>query len=211
MIWRTSVRPTGIERRGRLVQEDELRDRRGGPRRGPGAAACPWRTCPPGRSARSARPTVSSAAIDLRRRAGSRQAGQVGVEAQDLAGAQPGLVAEELGQVADPATRLAVADRRPEDPAAARCGCGQAQEQLDRGRLASAVRAEEPEDLARLDPHRQPGQGDDPPELLGQLVGLDRRGRGRALEQGRSSPASSHGRSAAGPVTRPSSGVRFGS
>ena len=81
----------------------------------------------------------------------STAAGEPGVELEDLAGAEPGLVAEQLGQVADPPPRRAVAERRAEDRAAAAGRAGEAEQQLDRGRLAGAVRPEEAEDLAGVD------------------------------------------------------------
>jgi len=50
-----------------------------------------------------------------------RQAHQVGMQIQDLAGLEPRLVAEELGQVADLAAGREVAERRVENLARASC------------------------------------------------------------------------------------------
>ena len=57
----------------------------------------------------------------------------------------------------------------------------QPEEHLDRGRLAGAIRAEEAEDLARLDAERQSLDRHSPTrELLAQIMGLDRGDGGRA-------------------------------
>ena len=112
-----------VERRGRFVEEDQLglaeqrhaepepllhalreaadRGRRRGRPGRPGRAPRRWRLAP----------------------ARWRHAGKLGVEAEDLAGAQPRLVAEQLGQVADPPPGGAIAERRAEDATgAARSG-----------------------------------------------------------------------------------------
>ena len=54
--------------------------------------------------------------VDRARTAHGGHARELGVQAEDLAGAQPRLVAEQLGQVADPFPRRAIAKRRAEDP-----------------------------------------------------------------------------------------------
>ena len=87
-------------------------------------------------------------ALDLRLAALRRQPGELRVEHQDLAGRQPRLVAEQLGQVADPPARLAVADRPAQHLAVARGRPREAEQQLHRGRLAGAVGPEEAEHLA---------------------------------------------------------------
>ena len=85
-------------------------------------------------------------ATPVRRR---RPRDEPGVQLEHLPGAQPGLVAEQLGQVADPRRVAPIAERRPEHGARAAGRAGQAEQQLDRGRLARAVGPEEAEDLAR--------------------------------------------------------------
>ena len=79
---------------------------------------------------------------------------------QHLAGGQPALEAEQLGQVADLPPGLPVPGRRAQHHGLAAGRPGQAEQQLDRRGLARPVRAEEPEDLAALDGHRQPGERD---------------------------------------------------
>ena len=115
--------------------------------------------------------------VDLgRARPDDGRSGQRAVEREHLAGAQPRLVAEQLGQVADAPARLPVAERCAEHGAAVAGGRpGETEQQLDRGGLARAVRPEEAEHLAALDAHRQPGQGRRPPVALDQVDRLDRR------------------------------------
>ena len=74
---------------------------------------------------------------------------------EHLACRQPRLVAEQLGQVADPPPRLAVAERPAEHRPVAARRAGEAEQELDGGRLARAVGAEEAERLAALDPEVQ--------------------------------------------------------
>ena len=64
-----------------------------------------------------------------------------------------------LREIADPAPALRVADANPEERCLVGRGMRQAQEDLDRGRLAGAVWAQKPEDLTRLDPQVDAGQG----------------------------------------------------
>ena len=82
-----------------------------------------------------------------------------GVQLEDLPRAQPRLVAEELGQVADLAPRRTIAERRAEDCRVAAGRARKPEEQLHRRRLACPVRTEEAEDLARLDAQGQVDQG----------------------------------------------------
>ena len=105
----------------------------------------------------------------------ARQAGQVAVQRQHLPGPHPRLIAEQLGEVADPSPRRQVAERRAEDAAAAAARAGQAEQQLDDRRLARAVRAEQAEHLAALDGHRQAVEGAHASVLLGEVDRLDRR------------------------------------
>ena len=97
------------------------------------------------------------------------------VQLDHLASPQPGLVAERLGQVADPPAGHQIAERRAEHRATPTGRAGEPQQQLDRGRLARPVGPEEADDLARLDAHREVDQCDGPTVALGQPVGLDDR------------------------------------
>ena len=102
------------------------------------------------------------------------------MELEDLAGPEEALVAEQLWQVADPGPGGDIAGRRSEHRRVATRRTGEAEEELDRGRLARAVRAEEAEYLAPLDVHRQAGERLRPPVPLCELDDLDRRtGHGR--------------------------------
>ena len=98
----------------------------------------------PGRPAR-APPGCAAGA----RRPRARPAGR-GSRAAPGAG-QPLVEAEVLGQVADPPPAPRSPGRLTEDARLAGGRADQAEQDLDRGRLAGAVRAEEAEDLAGLD------------------------------------------------------------
>ena len=116
------------------------------------AWAIPSRCCMPFdiwstlRSPTSARPTSSSSRP---RSAGAAvRSDQALVQAHHLVGPQPPGEAEELGQVAERPPGVARARRRPEHrrPPAARAD--EAAADLDERRLAGAVRAEQPDQLA---------------------------------------------------------------
>ncbi len=119
-----------VERRRRLVEEDRARARRAARRRARAAAASPSRSRRPGRP----RDRPGRRGRGPRRRPAARLGGGMRASSawrrEDLAGAQPGLVAEELGQVADPRPRRAVAERRAEDAPRAATSVG-------RGRAAA--------------------------------------------------------------------------
>ena len=89
--------------------------------------------------------------------AGSRLGAAEAVEprrvAQVLAAGQAAVEADRVGQVADASLDLARVARRVETQhrGLALGGLGQAEEHQDGRRLAGAVLAEEPEDLARVD------------------------------------------------------------
>jgi hypothetical protein len=70
------------------------------------------------------------------------------VEGHHLGGAQPRLVPEELGQVADTNARGRVGGRSPEEHRLARVAVDQAEEHLDHRGLAGAVGTEQPDHLA---------------------------------------------------------------
>src|SRR5439155_18162201 len=123
-------------------------------------------------------------------RAGQRR--QLAVEGQDFRSRQPTLIAEELRQVADMTSGPQVSDGPAEQPALARGGFQETEQQLHRGRLAGAVGAEESKHLAPRHRHRETGESDGVAESLGQLHRLNgrragdlafRRGRLRFLSQ----------------------------
>src|SRR6266545_1131513 len=66
-------------------------------------------------------------------------------------------------------------DVLPEQPHRARVGCYQAQDGMQGGRLAGAVRAQQPDDLAGLDRERDAVDGGDRSELLHNPLYLERR------------------------------------
>ncbi len=115
--------------------------------------------------------------LDLRAPVLPRQPGELRVEGQHLARGQPGLVAEQLGQIAHAASRLAVADRAAEDLARPCRRPREPEEELDRRGLAGAVGTEEAEHLARVDAEVEVVEGDGPAVDLAQAMGLDRGGR----------------------------------
>ena len=100
-----------VERRGRLVEQDQLRvpeqrDAQPEPLLHPLREAAHRVVGTVGQADPVERLVDGSAAI------GRGDPAELGVEREDLAGVQPGLVAEQLGQVADPRARRAVAERR---------------------------------------------------------------------------------------------------
>ena len=76
----------------------------------------PFEKVPTRSSARSVSPTVSRALVDLVLPARARQRRELAVQGQHLARGEPALVAEQLGQVADPPPRPQVADGLAEQP-----------------------------------------------------------------------------------------------
>ena len=114
-----------------------------------------------------------------------RHVREPGMQREDFTGGQPGLVPEELGQVADLRADGSVAEGSSKDAARAPGGSGQAQQQLDRRRLARTVRPEETDELAAPDGQAEPVEGgraakglDDPVELDGGRRGTVWRGHG---------------------------------
>ena len=164
-----------VERRRRLVEQDELR-------------VAEQRDAEPEsllHALREAADRVVRAVREVRRarrrlgrglatRAG-RQARQLGVEVEDLAGPQPGLVAEELGEVADPPPDGAVAERRAEDRPGPRRRRGQPEQQLDGRRLARAVGPEEADELAAADGQVDAVEGDRASRSAWDVAELDHR------------------------------------
>ena len=117
------------------------------------------------------------------------------MQAEDLAGRQQRLEAEQLGEISDLPPRLAIAQRRAEHQRLAPGGTRQPEQELDHRGLARAVRSEEAEDLSPLHRHRQRVNRERVAEPLAQSDGVDRRGvRGRGSElPTRSAPASRPG------------------
>src|SRR5207247_10500429 len=79
------------------------------------------------------------------------EAQQLGVQQEHLPGGHPGLVAEELRQVADLRAGRPVAQRGTEDLARSAARPRQTEKQLHGGRLAGAVGAQEAEDIVSAD------------------------------------------------------------
>src|SRR5260370_27630334 len=71
------------------------------------------------------------------------------MKSEHLARGQPALVAKQLRQVTDLAARLQVPDRPAQQRALAGGGFEQAEQQLDRGRLAGAVGSRNPKTSPR--------------------------------------------------------------
>ena len=95
------------------------------------------------------------------------------MEGQHLAGVEPGLIAEELGQVADPCPRHAIAEGGAEHPPGSRGRPGETEQELDRRRLAGSVRSEEADQLATTDAQVEPVERRRPTERLDDAVELD--------------------------------------
>ena len=115
-------------------------------------------------------------AVDLGLAALGGQPAELRVQRQHLVRGQPGLVAEQLGQVADPPPRLAVADGPAEHLAGPGGRTREPEQELDGRRLAGAVGAEEAEHLAGLDAEVERVEADGPAVDLAQAVGLDGEG-----------------------------------
>ncbi len=82
---------------------------------------------------------------------------------------EPALVAEELGQIPDAGSCLAIAGAVSEHPRVTTRRPGEPEQELDGGRLPTAVGTEEPEHLAARDHHGQPGERDLIAVVLGEL------------------------------------------
>jgi hypothetical protein len=95
------------------------------------------------------------------------------VKLQDLDGREPSLVAEQLGQVADAAAGVAVAQWPAENGSLAAARPGQAKEQLDDRRLAGPVGTQEAEDLAAVHAEVQAVQRERCPVRFPEPGGLD--------------------------------------
>ena len=173
----TDVGPADrVEGRRRLVEQDEVGSAEERRPRGRAAAASPSRTWRRGRPPGRSRPTVSSAAsisAGARRRGDPRQRA---VEREHLAGAQPRLVAEELGQVADPPPRGIDRRAAPRAGSPARTvAAASPTKSLTEVVLPAPFGPRKPNTSPRLDPHRQAGQGGRPAVALHQVERLDRR------------------------------------
>jgi hypothetical protein len=107
---------------------------------------------------------------------GLRDAPESCVEPEDLAPVEPGLIPEELGQVADAGTGGSVPERGAQDGAGTESRSDEAEEELDGGGLAGAVRAEQTEELASADLEVEAVQRRRPAEALDHVPELDRGG-----------------------------------
>ncbi len=117
--------------------------------------------------------------IDARLERGLRHAADAGVKTHQLATAQVAVKVGRLRQVADIAPRLDLAARHAKDAHVADRGLEQAEDDLDRGALAGAVRTEQAENLPlgdlevqridRSEFHPSQGHG----EVLGQAFDGD--------------------------------------
>ena len=114
--------------------------------------------------------------VDLRLRIGPRDAVQASRVAQVLAPGHAVVEADAVRQVADAALHLERVPGRIEadDAGPARRRLGQAEEHQDGRRLAGAVLAEQPEDLAGVDLEVEVVDGDEVAVALGQPAGRDR-------------------------------------
>ena len=150
-----------VERADGLVEEQDGRRADRAPGRCPSRWRIPPEYVPVRRSAASARPTRARTAATMPRPS-ARSVGRIqrGDEAERLATGHPVVEARLLGEVADLA---AVAGAGPDRDAGDRRGPagrpGQAGEDLDGGRLAGAVGAEEAVDGAGRDVEAEVGQG----------------------------------------------------
>ena len=112
-----------------------------------------------------------------------RHVREPGMQREDLPGSQPGLVPEELGQVADPRADGSVPEGCSKHAPRTSGGSGQAQQQLDRRGLARTVRPEETDELAAPDGQAEPVECGRPAKGLDDPVELDR-GRRRTIRRG---------------------------
>jgi len=100
-------------------------------------------------------------------------AGQPPVQVEQLGARQPVMKAKILGQVTDSPPGFGIADGLAEQARLAAARRNQAQQDLDRRRLAGAVGAQKAEDFTRLDDQVQPVQRDLAAVLLAESDRLD--------------------------------------
>ena len=140
MIARTSARPTGSSAdvgSSRITSAGEPSSATPSPSR----CCIPFENVPTRSSARSREADrVERRARSRRPRSSPGRRARSGASSTSRA-REPRLVAEQLREVADPPPRGAVAERRAQDRRRCRRSDGEAEQQLDRGRLAGAVRA----------------------------------------------------------------------
>ena len=193
------MRPIGIERRDGLVEEDDRRpaDEGLGDAEALAHAARVGRGAPVGRFGDADAPEQLG---DLALAIGS-DAAEAGDVAERLAPGHPAVEPRILGEVAELAAMLAGrGDRDAVDGGASGRRPGEPGEDLEGGRLAGAVRAEEAEDGAGRDVERQVGQCLDALVVLGQPIHRDGVGHGVSLLSSRRAAA-----------TRQPVGLRMGS
>ena len=110
---------------------------------------------------------------DARRRSAALEARPAGVQLEQRRAGQPIVKAEVLGQVADPPAGLGIASSLSEQARLAAGRRNQAEQDLDRRRLAGAVGAQKAEDFTGLDGEVQPVQRDLAAVLLAESDRLD--------------------------------------
>jgi len=95
------------------------------------------------------------------------------VEAQQLACGQAVVKSKVLGQESDAGTRQSIAKRLTQHTPVAAVGMHQAEEHLDRGGFAGAVRAEKSEDFTSAHRQREIRHGQGRPEPLAESPRVD--------------------------------------
>ena len=100
------------------------------------------------------------------------------VEPEDFAGVEPGLVPEELGQVADASAGGSVAERGAQHGTGTGGRSDETEEELHGRGLAGAVRTKQADELASADLEVEAVQRRRLPEALDHAPELDRRGAG---------------------------------
>ena len=104
-----------------------------------------------------------------------RQMGQLRMQVQDLPRPEPRLVAEQLGQIADPLPHDPVPEGGAQHPPGAGARPGETEKQLDGRRLARAVRPEQAHQLAAPDGEIQAVERHRPAVTLDDALELDDR------------------------------------
>src|SRR5437867_7173172 len=164
----------GVEGRGRLIEDDERRLAEQGDAQ-PESLLHALGEAPDEVAGPIGEPHDPERLVGCLAASRAGHAHQLAVQCQHLARLEPGLVPEQLRQVADLASRPKVTQRSAEDLATAAGRPGEAEQELDGRGLAGAVRAEEAEDLASPDGHRQSGHRLDLAVPLLEIGDLDRR------------------------------------
>ena len=164
-----------IEARGRLVEQQDLRVVDEGVGQAEPLLHAARQRLDVVRRACRPRSTSSSRSPIIRRRAGGRQAVAAGEEVEVLPDLHVVVDTEDVGHEAEDATDLVgvPGDRPAVDLGVAGRRLEQGRQHPQRRRLAGAVRADEAEDLARLDREVDAGDGERPVVALDQALGPD--------------------------------------